>query len=112
MLEECPKSPNCVSSFSQNKSHYIKPIEIVGNVNEAREKLIQILKNLHGEILQENKDYIKVAFYSKFFKFEDIAEFQIDSNKKIINVRSAAQTGWYDFGVNRKRIEKIRQELN
>jgi uncharacterized protein (DUF1499 family) len=32
-------------------------------------------------------------------------------NDNTIAVRSAARTGYYDFGVNRRRVEKLRKQL-
>ncbi|MGL5356649.1 MAG: DUF1499 domain-containing protein, partial [Cetobacterium sp.] len=107
MLKECPKSPNCVSSGSKDAKHYIEPIAIHNPVN-IKKKLIYVIEQLGGAILIDKENYLKASFKSKFFGFEDIADFEIIEDEKIINVKSAAETGWYDFGVNRKRIEKIK----
>lgn len=111
MLKECPSTPNCVSSESRDKKHYIEPISIADKEGDIKEKLIKVIEEFQGKILEEKGNFLKVAFYSKFFKFEDIADFEIEGDKKVINIRSAAQVGWYDFGVNRKRMENIRKAL-
>ena len=111
MLKECPDTPNCVSSEAKDTKHYIEPIIIDYKDGNVKEKLIKAIEKFQGKILEDKGYLLKVAFYSKFFGFEDIADFEIEPDKNIINVRSAAQTGWYDFGVNRKRMEKIREEL-
>jgi uncharacterized protein (DUF1499 family) len=33
-------------------------------------------------------------------------------NEKVIHIRSAAQTGVYDFDVNKKRVRTIKKQLN
>jgi uncharacterized protein (DUF1499 family) len=35
-------------------------------------------------------------------------EFCIDNDLRIIHVRSSSRVGYYDFGVNRRRVERIR----
>ncbi|MBC2855055.1 DUF1499 domain-containing protein [Cetobacterium sp. 2A] len=105
----CPNSPNCVISDESDTKHYIEPIKFQNqNIESVNKALVQAIKSLDGEIIENKDNYIKAKFQSKFFKFEDDAEFYIDKEKKVIEVRSAAQSGWYDFNVNRKRIEKIR----
>ena len=111
MLKECPDTPNCVSSEAKDTKHYIEPIIIDYKDGNVKEKLIKVIEKFQGKILEDKGNLLKVAFYSKFFGFEDIADFEIEPEKNVINIRSAAQTGWYDFGVNRKRMEKIREEL-
>lgn len=111
MLKDCPNKANCVSSESKDSKHYIEPISINNKNEDIKENLIKVIQKFEGKILENNQNFLKVAFYSKFFGFEDIADFEIEPDKNIINIRSAAQTGWYDFGVNRKRLEKIREAL-
>ena len=38
----------------------------------------------------------------------DDVEFSLDAGAGLINVRSASRVGYSDFGVNRKRVERIR----
>lgn len=107
----CPTSPNCVSSTAPKEdSHYIKPI-IYNNITRdiAKDKIIIILKEFKNtKILESNDEYIHAEIRSSFFKFVDNIEFYFPKDKNIIHVRSLARTGYSDFGVNRKRMEKIR----
>lgn len=110
---EIYNKPNYVTTNKKDEKHYIKPILFNKKEdNIIKEELIKNLKKLNGKILIDKENYIKVAFYSKFFKFEDIAEFEISFENSEILLRSGAQTGYYDFGVNRKRIETLRTMLN
>jgi len=34
-------------------------------------------------------------------------EFVLDDSARVIHFRSASRTGYYDFGVNRKRMQEI-----
>jgi uncharacterized protein (DUF1499 family) len=111
-LSPCPKSPNCVSSLSEDKSHYVEPLTYTATLEEAREKLISIINSMkRSEIVTAEMNYIHATFTSALFRFVDDVEFSFDDQKKVIDVRSASRTGYSDFGVNRKRVEEIRQRF-
>lgn len=110
-LASCPSSPNCVSSMEEG-DQYITPLAFSGDDPAALLKMKKVLPELPGmEIQQESGDYLWVTFSSKVFGFVDDLEIYIPAGEKQIHFRSAARTGYYDFGVNRKRIEKIRAEF-
>ena len=53
-LSPCPESPNCVSSLSGDKSHYVEPLRYKATLEEAREKLISIINAMkRTEIVDE-----------------------------------------------------------
>ena len=45
------------------------------------------------------------------FRFVDDVEFHLRSAEGVIAVRSASRIGTSDFGVNRRRVERIRDRL-
>ena len=109
-LSPCPKSPNCVSSLSEDKSHYVEHLTYKATLEEARERLISAINSMkRSEIVTAETNYIHATFRSALFAFVDDVEFSFDDQEKIINVRSASRTGYSDLGVNRKRIEEIRK---
>jgi len=111
-LSPCPKSPNCVSSLSEDESHYVAPLAYETTLEEAREKLILIINSMkRSEIVTAEMNYIRATFKSGLFRFVDDVEFSFDDQKKVINVRSASRTGYSDLGVNRKRVEEIRKRF-
>jgi uncharacterized protein (DUF1499 family) len=55
--------------------------------------------------------YVHANFTSIFFRFVDDVEFCIDDELRIIHVRSSSRAGHFDFGVNRRRIERIRAKF-
>jgi uncharacterized protein (DUF1499 family) len=59
-------------------------------------------------ITHETDDTLHAEATSLVFRFVDDINVIIDSQKKLINIRSASRTGHSDFGVNRKRIETLR----
>lgn len=108
-LAPCPKSPNCVSSQSDDEGHYIAPIVYDGTLQDTREKLIYVLQSMkRSRIVKTEDTYIHAEFTSAIFRFVDDVEFYLDDSAKTIHMRSASRVGKSDFGVNRKRMEKVR----
>ena len=108
-LRPCPDSPNCVSSLSDDEKHFIKPFAYRGSVDDARQKLIDILKNSRGvRLVSIEKAYLHAEFRSLIFRFVDDVEFYFPDEEAVIHVKSASRTGYYDFGVNRRRLERLR----
>ncbi len=107
-ISPCPQSPNCVSSAGAPSNKKLRPIPFKTTASEAQARLRSILEDMGGEIAQERKRYIHALFRSKIFGFVDDVELWLDEHNRVIHFKSASRTGWYDFGVNRKRVEAIR----
>ncbi|WP_350997494.1 DUF1499 domain-containing protein [Shewanella sp. TB7-MNA-CIBAN-0143] len=116
-LMPCPESPNCVSSqqSAADEEHAIQPIEFVGTRQQAQAKLLHVLKTAErANIVVVEDEYIRVEFTSQIMRFVDDVEFYFPStasDKITIHVRSASRIGESDFGVNRERIEQIRNNV-
>lgn len=108
-LAECSSKPNCVSSMTKDKTHFIEPFVYSGDYNKTRTVIIEIIKSQdRADIISDTDNYIHAVFKSKLFRFADDVEFLMDDKNKIIHVRSASRIGYSDMGVNRKRIESLR----
>ena len=108
-LSPCPGSPNCVSSQSSDNSRFVKPLVYEGTSKAAIERLLAVINEWpRCKTVEVTGEYIHAEFASRFFRFVDDVEFCIDDGLKIIHVRSASRTGYFDFGVNRRRVERIR----
>lgn len=106
-LKSCPSSPNCVVSlFPEDKKHYIEPVAHFGG---AMAKIKNIVMEMGMEIVEESSDYIYATATSSFFRFVDDVQIKVIEDK--IHFRSQSRTGYSDFGVNRKRIKKIKSQL-
>lgn len=111
-LEPCPDSPNCVSSLSSDPRHAVEPIAFSGPASEARQKLLSVIRAMpRARIVQDAGTYLHAEFESALFRFVDDVEFLIDEAQNRIQVRSASRAGYWDLGVNRRRIEEIRRRL-
>jgi uncharacterized protein (DUF1499 family) len=112
-LKICPDKPNCVNSqLKDNVSHYIEPITFISSKSEEKKKLKSIIANLpRTQLIKEEDGYLYYEFTSMLMRYVDDVEFYFDDSTKLIHVRSASRLGHSDLGVNRKRIESIRQSL-
>ena len=112
-LMPCPGSPNCVSSQSTDEKHWIEPLSYVCSTEDAMVTLKEIINSMkRSRIVAEEDRYLHAEFRSALFRFVDDVEFYLVSENGIIHVRSASRTGYYDFGVNRRRVELIRSKLS
>ena len=107
VLATCPSSPNCVSSFAADEDHRIAPFPFSGDPTVAFARLTQIIRQRNdATIIEEGSDYLRVELRTTLFV--DDAEFLLDGEKKVIQLRSASRLGYSDMGKNRSRIEEIR----
>ena len=58
-------------------------------------------------VITREEHYIHVLFQSRIFRFTDDVEFEFDDEHEVIHLRSASRVGYYDLGVNRKRMNHI-----
>jgi uncharacterized protein (DUF1499 family) len=111
-LAPCPSSPNCVSTQEKGGYHAIPPIPYTGSREGVLEQLKALLQEMkRSRIITVSPDYLHAEFRT-FLGFVDDVEFYIDQEQQLIHMRSASRTGYWDFGVNRRRLEAIRVELN
>jgi uncharacterized protein (DUF1499 family) len=108
-LRPCPGNPNCVCSEYKGRFHTNPLNNGQGDLNLTR--LAKIIDSMDGHIEAANDAYIRASFTTKVFRFLDDLEIRLDPDQQIIHVRSESRSGRSDFGVNRKRIESLRQYL-
>ena len=105
-LSPCPDSPNCVST--QSDENAMLPLPYRGSMQESQERLLKVLRSMERcTIINDDPGYIHAEFRSDLFGFVDDVNFIFDVKERLIHFRSASRTGYYDFGVNRKRMEEI-----
>ncbi len=113
-LARCPNTPNCVSSQQnpQDKEHFIEPLKITGDHAKAWLALQTTLENqTRTEVIKVDDLNLYTETTSLIFRFVDDMHFTLDNEAGLIHVRSASRVGYSDFGVNRGRVEKLRQAL-
>ena len=108
-LTACPDSPNCVCSQAADDGHRIAPLAYNGDAAAAIARLAQVIAKQRGAtIVTQRGDYIYATFQTPVMGFVDDAEFLLNPELHVIQLRSASRMGYGDFGVNRKRIEALR----
>ncbi|PLY03106.1 MAG: DUF1499 domain-containing protein [Desulfuromonas sp.] len=111
-LAVCPSSPNCVSSDAVDNDHHIQPFRLAVPPVEAWRTTQDLVAALpRTKIVTAEDDYLHAKCRSAVFGFVDDLELHLRPGEGIIAVRSAAQVGYSDFGVNRKRLERLRTKL-
>ncbi len=111
-LKACPDSPNCVNSQALDAGQAIAPLTFQGNALAAMRTLARIVAATPGGmIITERDGYLQATFATPTMGFVDDVEFLVDPQRNVIEVRSASRLGHSDLGVNRKRVETLRQAL-
>lgn len=110
-LRTCPASPNCVSTMAADADHRVEPFQLQVPPDEAWAAAKKaVLEQPRTEIVTATDDYLHAECRSAIFGFVDDLELQLQSDQQIA-IRSAARSGYYDFGVNRTRVEELQRQL-
>lgn len=124
-LAPCPQKPNCVcSEYADDEAHFVTPINwttSVASLQHTPDEIVVVVKEviaaLGGKLLpdletQQASDlYLAATFQSSFFGFIDDVELRVDTEHQLLHLRSASRVGHSDFGVNRKRIEELKENI-
>lgn len=115
-LAACSPAPHCVSSDIANgaekTARYIKPLEINGLPNVAWDAAVDaILASDNASIAGQRAGYLHAEIVSPWKVYTDDLELRLDQSQRFIHVRSSSRIGYYDFGVNRERVEALRTAL-
>jgi len=102
-LRPCPGSPNCVSSEAPERD--LAPFAPADE--DGWERLREVIASHGGRIEAQDAGYLHATFRSRVFGFVDDLECRLDGG--LIHIRSEARTGWWDLGVNRRRLERLRK---
>ena len=101
ILGACSNPNNCV--FESWK---------VNNVDKSFKELIQIVKNTpRVKIIDIKENYLHALAISRIMKFVDDIEIKKSEKNNILEVKSKSRTGFYDLGVNKRRINTLHFRL-
>ncbi len=111
-LSPCPASPNCVCSDCDSIKHQITPFTLAVPAQQAWQTISELIAALPRiRMIAGSDDYLHVECRSAVFGFVDDLELHLRPEEGIIAMRSGARSGYYDFGVNRRRLEALRTTL-
>lgn len=104
--------PHCVSSQERDPDRHVEPLTYSGSKGAAQAALVKIIGEMErAEVLSTRPGYVHAAFQSAVFGFVDDVELVFAPDSRV-DIRSSSRTGYYDFGVNRNRVEAIRSAFN
>jgi len=113
LLQDCPRSPNCVNSQTGTGYAEIEPIHYTGDADDALNRLVGVINGMdRSEIVTQRSNYIHAEFKSALWGFIDDVEFYIDDDEKVIHFRSAARLGQSDINANRRRMIEVRRRFD
>ncbi len=111
-LTPCPRRMNCVSSVALESEFRIEPLVFAGPMDEAKTLLMETtLKLPRTKLIEETGDYFRFECRSPVLGFVDDLELHFNEKDGRIHVRSGARCGYWDFRVNRRRVESLRAML-
>ena len=86
----------------------VEPLRYTGDSMAAGKRLQKVLGDLGLKVIPGGLYYFRAEAKSSLFGFVDDIEFHVMSGG-VIEVKSCSRVGRSDFGVNRKRVERIRR---
>jgi uncharacterized protein (DUF1499 family) len=112
-------SPNSVSSqanlYPDHPLHadaMIEPFPAGSDGKASLDKIEKILTSLgNTRVVTRESSYLYAQSTTPLMRFIDDLEFWLDTEKGIIQVRSASRLGESDLGANRQRVETIRAQF-
>jgi uncharacterized protein (DUF1499 family) len=113
-LAACPASPNCVSSDAgpTDSAHAVEAFALAVPAERAWPAVVEAVSALpRTTIVTKTADYLHAECRSALFRFVDDLELYLRPSQGTIAVRSASRIGYSDLGVNRRRVESLREAL-
>jgi uncharacterized protein (DUF1499 family) len=108
----CLPGPHCVGSDDPDPEKRIAPLRIRGDADAAWRALQAAVAGLpRASIIEADGEYYYVTIKSLLLRFTDHVELLLRRESGEIAMRSSAGFGYYDFEVNRNRLESIRRAL-
>ncbi len=109
-LAPVPETPNCVSSQTDSEEHFMEPWPLEVSADSAILMLeAAIVAHPRSKLVVRTRRYLHAEFVSDFWRFVDDTEFYVDERAGLIHFRSASRVGRSDWGVNRERMERLRE---
>ena len=109
----CPRlSLNCVCSRDDAMGlHRVEPFIVSGDPLLAFARLKDLVAaTARTVIITATEDYLHAACRTRIGFIDDL-ECRLCLTDQVIHVRSESRIGIYDFGVNRRRVERLRRQL-
>ena len=111
VLTQCGSKRNCVCSQGSPAERTVAALPI-GDLSpaEAFDRARDSVESLpRCTLISADPGYVRYECCTQLFRFADDVELLLDEAAGVIHVRSSSRVGYSDMGVNRKRVEEIRE---
>ena len=107
-FDPVPDSPNCVSSRApqDDSTHYVAPLQGV-TLDQVTSAALAMPRT---ELVEQADGYAHIVFRTALLRFKD--DLELEQEDGVVHVRSASRVGYSDLGVNRKRVEALRDAVS
>lgn len=104
--------PHCVSSQETVEKYRIAPLYYTAMTPAAAQQaLANLIEGMEGaEVVENQPGYLHAVFTSSLMRYRDDLEL-VFTTPNAVQVRSSSRIGYYDFKVNRNRVEQLRAEF-
>ena len=113
-LAPCPYRFTCVCSRDDAaRRHRVEPFPVSGDPTAAFDRLKNLLAGtVRTTIVNATDDYLHAVCRTRLGFIDDL-ECRLCPTDRVIHVRSASRARYasYDFGVNRRRVERLRRRF-
>lgn len=111
-LADCGDSPNCVCTQATRAAQAMPAIPFTGSAAEAIEQVARCLPHWpRTRVVSRKSNYLHLTFRTPLFRFVDDVEFFADEQAHLLHYRSASRLGYFDFGVNRRRMARLARHI-
>ena len=101
-----------MSSAATDAAHRVEAFSLAVAPDDAWRVLGEVVASLpRTTVVEQTESYLHAECASALFGFVDDLELQLRASGDAIAVRSASRVGRSDMGVNRRRIERLRELL-
>jgi uncharacterized protein (DUF1499 family) len=110
IFQACSFAPHCVSSTESAPQKYIAPI-VVSSPQEWQRLQQLVLAIPRTQIAVQDVNYLHAVTSTDIMHYKDDVELLYSPAKNAVDIRSSSRVGYYDFGINRARLEQLRSQL-
>ena len=118
-LKPPANNPNSVSSQAALYPDHpfrayadIAPLAYTGDGAAAFARAVALVKAMpQTTVVEQTPGYLYAQCSTRWLRFTDDLELHLDEAAHLIHVRSASRLGRKDFGVNRARVEALRERF-
>ena len=111
-ITPCSSAPHCVSSKNAvDSARHVDALKFDGSTEQAHAALLQALRSHEDARIESDVMPVVRSTFHTTVGFVDDVTFVFRDDAKLIDVKSRSRIGYYDFGVNRRRVEQLRTEF-